>query len=35
MKDFHLVTTIWRFLEPLLFGQIISVGAVMWRTVRL
>ena len=22
MKDFHLVTTIWRFLQPLLFGQI-------------
>ena len=22
MKDFHLVTTVWRFLQPLLFGQI-------------
>ena len=22
MKDFHLVTTLWRFLQPLLFGQI-------------
>ena len=22
MKDFHLLTTIWRFLQPLLFGQV-------------
>jgi len=22
MKDFHPLTTIWRFLQPLLFGQV-------------
>ena len=22
MSDFHLVTTVWRFLQPLLFGQV-------------
>ena len=22
MKDFHLLTTAWRFLQPLLFGQV-------------